>query len=252
MRIGLTCALAVLLFALVGCNSTFSKSSLTWRMADAGPECYANISQLQPYDGKGSLEMVTRSLPGDDAGMKSFVKVYIRRVDGQPLCTLGELAVPQSQLLLSMMRDTRSGNGLPDYAMPYVSLHVRSAEVRRVELIWETAYNGYPPRGGVFPEGQWVRDIAVGEGAYWMRSSRNFNVADGFQPLSAWVDGHVTTYQEASTALLTADAEVFEIELGFGNGVPGHLVSYIDDLRLYLANGTRYRLNFEPTAVEKK
>jgi len=34
--------------------------------------------------------------------------------------------------------------------------------------------------------------------------------------------------------------------------VPGHLVSYIDDLRLYLANGRRYRLNFEPTAVEKK
>jgi hypothetical protein len=241
------CLSMAVLAMLVGCQkaSIADRSLLSWRVSDSGPECRAEISTAQKHNGKGSLELVTRSLPGDDAGMKAIIKVNIQRLDGEALCTLGELTQDRSQLLLDMMRDARSGKGLPPYSMPYVSLLMYTADQHRVELVWETAYNGYRPADGVYPVGTWVRDTAIDEGTFWMRTDRNFNVSDGFQPLSAWVDGHVTTFHEASTAPLDADTKLMAIEIGFGNGVPGYMHAYVDNLRLNVPS-KKYVLNFEP------
>jgi hypothetical protein len=232
------------LLATAVCQSfAADPAPLAWRTEVATEGCRA-ATAVETNRGGVSLELLTRSPIDDPSGLRTELRVTVEREDGMPLATLGELAAPGAGLSFDVYRDPASGGGMPDYTCPYVALRVRAKDGRTVRLFWEAPYNGYMTKERfAFPEGQWV-SLQAATGRFWMATDTAlFNGRDGFQPLKAWAAGHATEWRGNRTAALSADSPVLGLALGSGNGLPGILHAYVDNLTVTLTNGVAYRLD---------
>jgi hypothetical protein len=237
-----------LLFAGAGAAGNagpHAAAELTWRIEKLAFGCEAKVDTDQPRDGAGSLRLRTQT--DDPAAWLTFVQVRMLRRDGQPLGRLDEL-VEDGSLSVDFFRHPDSGDGLPGYTLPYVTLHVRTGDGKEAALLWESAYNGYPPRDkAVVPEGRWLNDVSIDDGIFWMRyQSRNYNRGAGFRPLDVYAKGHTASHAGLESLKLGPDTQVMAVGVGSGPNLPGLLLAYVDDVRLAFGKDQQYQWNFEP------
>ncbi len=225
-----------------------AQQPLIWHKVEVGWDCDANVVADQPRDGKGSLRLATLSDPKrDEHAWMSVVRVEVKRADGQPLGSLEQLA-DGGTLSVDFYRSSESGGGMPIYSLPWVGLRVRTADGDEAVLLWESAYNGYPPASKTpVPQDEWIDDVRIATGTFWMRyQGRSYNGGKGFQKLKGYVEGGQATTKNLASLQLDENAQIVAVEFGSGPNLSGRLLAYVDDLKLSFAGGQTYHRNFEP------
>lgn len=232
--------------ALVPAVIRAESPALVWRPVEVGYDCSAAVTTNQPREGSGSLCLCTRASGEDLDAWLVFVRAELKRGDGQPLGSLSSLT--NGSFSVDFFRHPASGDGLPGYSLPWVGIRVRNPDGEEAVLLWESAYNGWRPRDQAeVPEGQWLEDVRVDAGTFWMRyQGRNYNRGKGFQNLAAYAAGAQSSYRDAPSLALGPDTQVVAVEFGSGPNLPGLMLAFIDDVRLDFPGGGTYRYNFEP------
>jgi len=221
-------------------------AALTWRIVELGYDAEAGVTTDQPRDGNGSLRI--RTYTKDPGAWFAFARVAVERRDREPLGTLGQL-VDGGSLTIDLFRHPDTGEGMPDFVLPWVALRVRNADGEEAVLLWESPYNGYSPfkkEESVVPEGVWLDNLPIHAGTFWIRyQNRNYNMGAGFKTLAEYANGHEVIIREKASLVLSPATQVMAVEIGSGANLTGLMLGFADDLRLIFNGGETYRYNFE-------
>lgn len=200
------------------------------------------LTNEQASVGNGSLRITTDSNIAGSTNAKSYVSFF----SGSPFGTLGQLAA--GSISLDIFKSSLSSANLSTHDLAF-QIHWRNANGQTGNLTWENNYNG----SATVPTDAW-RTLDFSSGNYWIRSqptsggsSQNFDVAAHVYSLSNWTTGVQAINGGFTSQALSAGTEIMGFSIGFGSGVTGQMVSYIDNFNVQFGgpNGFGYSANFE-------
>lgn len=229
--------LLVVLLALTACASHSPQTdpaALVWKPGTIGTGCAVELAIDKPAAGDRTLRIITQAQPNDPRFDLAVAQALIVRRDGKPIATLGEFARPGASLTFNIYRDASTGDGYPDFSLPYLFLLVQHADGSTSRLIWESPYNGYSPwKKAVVPENQWLK-IDVLSGIYWPQTdTTNFNMHDGFQNLTKYASGFQTKRKDGKISpQYLNESPVIAIGVGSGPNLNGHMLAYLGAVEL--------------------